>query len=309
MKYGHIAGVRKKISRLVMGADNQQTQEKADAIFDDYVERGGNCFDTSHVYMKGLCEKLLGHWIASRGVREQVVILGKGAHPPFCDPESVTKQLLASLDSLQTSYVDLYMMHRDNPEIPVGEFAEVLNENLQAGRMHVFGVSNWSVKRIEAFNDYSANKGLAGITAVSNNLSLARMVEPLWDGCISFSDPESMAWLKKTQIPIMPWSSQGRGFFVHGDPANTKTAMLVRCWYADDNFERLKRAKQLAAEFDVAPINIALAYVLALPFPTFPLIGPRATAETESSISSLNIKLSPEQVQWLNLEIPELPPS
>ena len=96
MVYGVLGGVTKKMSRLVMGVDNQLFQPHADALFDDYYERGGNCFDSAHIYGSGTCETLLGNWIRNRGVRNEVVILDKGAHTPFCDPENLTKELEVS---------------------------------------------------------------------------------------------------------------------------------------------------------------------------------------------------------------------
>ena len=302
MTFGEIAGVGKKVSRLVMGVDNQKAQPHANAMFDDYFERGGNCFDTAYVYGRGACEEALGRWVRTRGVREEVVILDKGAHTPFCDPENLTKQLLTSLERLQMDYVDIYIMHRDNPEVPVGEFVEVLNEHLRAGRMRAFGGSNWPLERVEAANAWAQEKGLVGFSAVSNNFSLARMVAPPWAGCVQSVDAESRAWFERTGIPLMPWSSQAQGFFVFGDPDNTDNAALARCWYAEDNFKRLERTRELAAKLDVEPVNVALAYVLCQPFPTLPLIGPRRISETRSSFGALEIQLSPDDLRWLNLE-------
>ena len=127
-----------------MGVDNQQTLPHAAAMFDDFVERGGTTFDTAYIYGGGRGEKLLGQWITSRGNRDEVVVIGKGAHTPYCDPESITRQLNESLERLQTDHVDLYLMHRDNEEIPVGEFVDVLDEHFKAGRIKAYGGSNWS---------------------------------------------------------------------------------------------------------------------------------------------------------------------
>ena len=77
-------------------------------------------------------------------MREQVVILDKGAHTPFCTPFDLNRQFRESLERLQTSYVDIYMMHRDNLDMPVGEFVDVLHEHVKAGRMRTIGGSNWS---------------------------------------------------------------------------------------------------------------------------------------------------------------------
>jgi predicted dehydrogenase/aryl-alcohol dehydrogenase-like predicted oxidoreductase len=304
MPAARIVGVDKPLSRLVMGVDNQTTQPHSAAMFDDFYQRGGNFFDTAYIYGGGKCERMLGQWIKNRGLRQQVAVLGKGAHTPFCTPKHLSAQLLESLDRLQTSYVDIYAMHRDNPEVPVGEFIDVLNEHVRAGRVKVFGGSNWSIERVEAANAYAAAKGLQGFSIVSNNFSLARMVRPIWGGCISSSDPASRAWLTKTQMPILSWSSQARGFFLPGRAAPEKLddPELVNTWYCPDNFQRLARVNELARRRNFSPINIALAYVLAQPFPTFALIGPRALAETRTSLPALDVHLTPEECRWLNLE-------
>jgi aryl-alcohol dehydrogenase-like predicted oxidoreductase len=233
-----------------------------------------------------------------------VVILDKGAHTPHCDPDSLSRQLLISLERLGTDHVDIYMLHRDNPDVPVGEFLDVLNQHHEAGRITVFGASNWSLDRVREANEWAAARGLLGLAAVSNNFSLARMVEPVWPGCVSSSDPVWRAWLTERQMPVMPWSSQARGFFVAGraDPADRSDPELVRSWYSDDNFRRLERVRQLAGERGVLPIQVALAYVLSQPFPTFPLIGPRLLSETRTSFRALTVELSPGEVRWLDLE-------
>ena len=303
MTHAAVPGVALPVSRLVMGCDNQLTMPHAAAMFDDYFERGGNTFDTAFLYGGGLQERLLGQWIKNRGLRDQTVVIGKGGHTPHCTPEGITRQLHESLDRLQMDRVDIYLMHRDNPDMPVGELVDMLNEHVRAGRIGIFGGSNWSIERVAAANRYAKRKGLQGFGAFSNNFSLARMVNPPWGGCMSASDEASRKWLKKTQLPLFAWSSQARGFFTdRAGRDQTSDAELVRCWYADDNFARRERAAALAAKKGVSPIAIAAAYVLHQPFPTFALIGPRTIAETVSSLDCLRVELTPKEVAWLNLE-------
>jgi len=303
MQYGQVAGVDKQVARLVMGVDNQPNLPYAAVMFDDYFERGGNCFDTAYIYGGGLHERLLGQWVKSRGLRHRVVIIGKGAATPFNSPEHMRRQLAESLERMQTDFVDIYLAHRDNPDVPVGEWAEAFNELLRAGWIRSYGGSNWALERVQALNDYAQSKGLVGMAAVSNNFSLARMVDPVWSGCLAASDPESRAWFARTRIPLFPWSSQARGFFTdRAHPDDTSDAEMVRCWYSDDNFARQARAKELAKKKGVLPINIALAYVLHQPFPTFALVGPRTLTETRLSLQALKVDLTPDEVNWLNLE-------
>lgn len=300
---GPIAGLDKPVSRLVMGCDNQVTLPHGAAMWDDFVERGGNTFDTAYVYGGGLQEKLLGWWMRHRGNRKDVVVIAKGAHTPFCTPKDMIDQFHQSLDRLQTDYADIYMLHRDNLEVPIGEFVEALNAEVKAGRLRAFGGSNWTLKRVAAANRYAQRKGLQGFSVVSNNFSLARMVDPVWAGCISCSDTESRRWLKKHQVPVLAWSSQARGFFTdRAGRDKLDDGELVRCWYSDDNFERRERAYALAKKKGVTPIAIAAAYVLTQPFPTFALIGPRLLSETVSSLPCLDVTLTPREVAWLNLE-------
>ena len=303
MTYGTIPGIAKPFSRLVIGVDNQRTMPHLAVMLDDFYEKGGTVFDTAFIYAGGLCEQLLGQWVRNRGVRDSVVIITKGAHTPFNTPDAVNSQLPQSLDRLQMDTVDLYLLHRDNPAIPAGEFIDVLNSHQRAGRIGTFGASNWTIARVEEANAYAAAHGLAGFSVMSNNFSLARMVQPVWAGSLSASDTDSRAWFTRTQMPLLPWSSQARGFFTdRAAPDDLSDPELARSWYSDDNFERRRRAIQLAAERGVLPINIALAYVLNQPFPTFPLIGPRVLSETRTSLPGLPVALTPGELRWLNLE-------
>jgi aryl-alcohol dehydrogenase-like predicted oxidoreductase len=271
-------------------------------MYDEYFRNGGNCFDTAYIYGGGQMDRLLGQWIKNRGIRDQVVILCKGAHTPNCNPADLTSQLIESLERMQTDYADIYMMHRDNPDIPVGEFIDVLNEHQRAGRIRVFGGSNWSIERIGEANAYAQSKGLNSFAAISNNFSLARMIEAPWAGCMASSDKVSREWFEKTQTPLMSWSSLGKGFFVWGDRDKLSNEEIVRCWYSDDNFKRLDRTRELAAKKGVQPVQIALAWVLHQPFPTFALVGPGNLSELHTSIDALDIELTPEEVKWLDLE-------
>lgn len=306
--HGHVPGLDKDVSRLVIGVDNQPDLTHATTIFDDFVERGGNAFDTAHHYGDGLGERLLGQWLTTRGNRTEMVVIGKGAHTPHCDPESLTRQLLESLERLQTGHVDLYLMHRDNPQVPVGEFVDVLDEHHRAGRITVYGGSNWTTARFDEANAYAVQHGRTPFTLLSNHLSLAAAYDVPWEGCRHVGDPDSQVWLRERQVALFPWSSQARGFFTgRAAPDDRSDSELVRCFYSDENFERLRRVRELAAERGVEPTAIALAWLLHQPYPVFPLIGPRQVGETRTSMAGLGVSLDAEEVEWLDLRRPTAP--
>ncbi len=311
-----IEGLDKPVSQVVMGtmAFDVNNMPYAAVMLDDFFERGGNAFDTAKEYGPHT-EQALGQWVKLRGVRDQVVIIGKGAHTarhprwdgrPGCDPLTLTEELHQSLERMQTDYVDIYCMHRDNRDIPVGEFVDVLNEHVDAGRMKIFGGSNWSIERFEEANAYAKKNGKRGFTLLSNNLSLAQWSEPMWEDCQSMSDAKSRQWLKDTGTPMMAWSSQASGFFL---PVFQREVLdsdwgreVARVWYNDGNFERKARVEKMAGERGVTPIQIALAYVLCQPMQVFALIGPRTIEETRTSLQAFDVKLSAEDLAWLNLE-------
>lgn len=303
MRYGRIAGIEKPVSRLVLGADSNFTMPDTAILFDAFFEAGGNAFDTSAAYgHAGNCEANLGQWIRNRAIREQVVVLEKGANYPNNHPRGLNEDVQTSLRRTGLDYFDIYMIHRDNTDIPIEEWVDVLNENLAKGYFHAYGFSNFTQARVEAAQAYAQRRGLPGFSAISNNFSLARMLSPVWELCVSSSDPDYREWFEASQTPLMPWSSQARGFFTdRASRENTSSEEFNRCWYSEDNFRRKDRANQLAREKGVEPTNIALAYVLCQPFPTFPLVGPKRHSEIRSTLQALEVELTPAELAWLDL--------
>jgi 1-deoxyxylulose-5-phosphate synthase len=309
MRYLSIPGIDKPISRIALGSVSftPETYARAAELLDAFVAAGGTCVDTAHVYGRGASDRTLGMWITERGNRDQIVVLGKGCHPignsgPRVGPQFIRADLNESLERLQTDYIDLYVLHRDDENVPVGAIVEALNEERAAGRIHAFGGSNWRTERLAAANAYAAEHGLIGFAASSPNLSLARPKEPMWAGCISANDADR-AWYTATQLPLFSWSSQAGGFLSgRFMPEDTSNADMVRVYYSDENFERLRRATELGKQKGVGPIVIALAYVLSQPFPTVPLVGPASVAELNESLRALEIELTPEEVAYLDLK-------
>lgn len=301
IRHRSLPGLPKELSLVALGFEDFRTFSSGAILLDAFFEAGGNAFDTAYVYGAGYTETLFGDWHSSRGVREDVVLIGKGAHTPLCYPDMIGKQLTESLERLKTDYVDIYFMHRDNPDVPVEEFVDAMDAEAKKGRVRgLLGVSNWARDRIDAANAYAERAGKQGVGALSNNFALAEMQDAIWDGCVSASDDEWKQWLRAKQIPILAWSSQGRGFFTNRAGRDRHdNAELVRVWYSDRNFVRRDRAVELAEKLGKSPIHVALAYVLAQPFPVVPLIGPRTLWELDDSLKGLDITLTPEQICWL----------
>jgi predicted dehydrogenase/aryl-alcohol dehydrogenase-like predicted oxidoreductase len=300
-----IAELTMPISQLVIGCDNKDDIASGAVVWDAWMEAGGNAFDTGFVYGGGHHEKVLGDWIANRGVAKDIVTIVKGAHTPYCLPRAIEAQLNISLERLGLDYAPIYIMHRDNLDVPVGEFVDALNRLNRAGRIGAFGGSNWSVARMKEANAYAVAKGLKPFTMLNNNLSLAVMERPVWGGCITSNTPETLAYLRDSQTTHVSWSSQARGYFLPEAlrsrlPADTSPET---CFGSTANAERRIRAEKLAKDNRVSPHNIATAWVLGQSFPSLALVGPRSPGEIASTLPGLSVKLSKEEISWLNLEL------
>ncbi|OUW95077.1 MAG: hypothetical protein CBD97_03600 [Pelagibacteraceae bacterium TMED237] len=317
MKYDKINGLEKNISKLIMGNDNQTNYDEASKLWDHWIEVGGNAFDNAHIYGGGSMETLLGKWQKSRNILNDLVIIAKGAHTPNCNPKSISSQLDESLDRLQCDSADIYIMHRDNTDIPVGEFIDVLNEENQKGRIKLFGASNWTLERFKEANHWSETSNKLGFSILNNNLALCKMIKPLWSGCISSNDQNILKYLENTNTAHLSWSSQGRGYFLPDEitkkiedqitqaetwrQAGEHSSGPLSCFDSPENKERKQRAYSLAKKKNTTAQNIAGAWPINLKFPSFALIGPRKIEEIDSSLKNLKIYLSEDEINWLNL--------
>jgi aryl-alcohol dehydrogenase-like predicted oxidoreductase len=313
MHYGNILGIEKPISRLVQGTAmvNNSNQDWALDLFDTVFELGCTTFDTAHGYENGLSERLLGRWLRERGHYDKAVIITKGAHPyngrKRVTPADITSDIHESLERLNIETIDLYLLHRDDPDVPVGPIVEVLNEHKAAGKIKAFGGSNWSRPRIQEANEYATAHGLTPFSITSPNLSLAEQIKEPWPDCISITkDAESRAWYTQNQMPLFAWSSVAGGFFsgrYTRDNLDTfdqyfeKVCVETYCY--EPNFQRYDRAVQLAQQKAVTVPQVALAYVMSQPLNLFALVAHESRDELATNMAALDLKLTPDELAWL----------
>ncbi|MFC4811036.1 aldo/keto reductase [Paenibacillus sp. GCM10023250] len=311
MKRIEIAGIPQGVTQLIQGSMMLKTEDMdySGGLLDAYAAAGGNAIDTGHIYGVSSAQAI-GKWMEARGNRADIVVIGKGAHP--YEQSRMTKtciqnDLIESLERLGTDYMDLYLLHRDDPNVHVGYILEGLNDQLAAGRCRAIGASNWSVARIREANAYAEKHGMTGFSCSSPNLGLARPIEPRWAGCVS-TTAEDEAWHEQSRLPILSWSSQSGGFFTDRcAPDKRGDADMVRVYYSDENWERKRRAGVLGEKYGVTANQIALAYVLNQPFPVAAIIGPQSPAELKDSVDALPIALSAEERAWLALATETVP--
>ena len=316
MEYGCVPGVAKRFSRLVQGSvmlGNRDPAERS-ALLDAVYAQGCTAIDTARHYGGG-SEAAVGRWLTERGLRDEIAIIGKGAHHSperqRVTPEDIAADLEESLAQLGLETIDLYLLHRDDPAVPVGPIVEALNEHHRAGKIRAFGGSNWSHERIAAANAYAAEHALVPFVASSPQFSLAEQAASPWENCISIGGPAgeaARAWYQREGMAIFSWSSLAGGFLsgrydrdnlaAATDPAGERTR---RSYGTKANFERLDRARALANDRGITVPQVALAYVLAQPLNLFALVGSETGDEFAANVAAFSVRLTPEEAAWLDL--------
>ena len=315
MNYGRVPGVEKPVARIVQGTVmiRSEEEERSFALLDEVFELGGTTFDTAHQYGGGDSERTFGRWVRERGLRDEVVVIGKGAHHNAdrkrVTPFDITADLFDSLARFGFDHVDLYLLHRDDPSVPVGPIVEVLNEHLSEGRIRAFGASNWNPERLREANEYTRENDLVPFVASSPNLSLAEQAVEPWPDCVSISGTkgkQDREWYARERMPLFTWSSLAGGFFSGRFTRDNLDSfegyldrLCVQTYCHEENFARLDRARVLADERGLSLPQVALAYVLDQPLEVFALVGCNTGEEFEANVAAGDIGLTPEEISWL----------
>ena len=317
MQYGRISGVEKEVSRLFLGTASAPFSTGGDAseLIEAALEAGINALDTARVY--GLSENSLGAWLGRPGNRERIVLLSKCGHPAEDGARRVRaaemkKDLEISLEALRTDYLDIWLLHRDDPETPAGEIMEAFQEAWEAGKVRAFGGSNWTRKRILEVNEYARTHGLRPMTVSSPQFGLAAQVIDPWGGnCVTISGAagaEDRAWYRENQMAVIAYSSLGRGVMsgrVRSDDPEGAAAVLDsfarKGFLYPENLERLKRCEQLAKEKGRSVPQIALSWIFRQGMNVFAAASSSSPERLRQNAEAAEISLTAEECAWLDL--------
>ena len=319
MHYGEVPGIGKKVARVVQGTTmigSDLDQTASFQLLDQVYDMGCNTFDTAHVYCGGESERIIGRWLQSRGLRERIVIVTKGAaHSEDrrrMTPYDIASDLHDSLARLKTDYIDLYLLHRDDPGLPVGPIMEALDEHVRAGKIRAIGASNWSPRRIELANDHARENSLKSFAAGSLQFSLAECVREPWPLCLSISGSngtQDRDWFIDRQFPLLAYSTLASGFFsgrfrrdnldTFGDRELDR--VCIQSYVTDQNFQRLDRAAALGAEKGLTAAQIAVAYVMNQQMDVYAVVGPSSSEKYMQSVAAADLRLTLAEMRWLDL--------
>lgn len=310
-----IEGLRIPASRLFFGTaiKPMQTGKQVHPLLDSMFALGINAYDCARGY--GLAEKSLGDWIRDRSNRDKIVLLTKCGNVSMggkvrVNRAVIEKELDKSLKTLGTNYIDIYLLHRDDPNTPVAEIIDCLNEQLRLGKIRIFGASNWSHERIGEANRYAASRGLRGFSVASPNFGLAEQVNDPWGGgCVTISgnaNAEARAWYGQNQMPVIAYSSLGRGFFSgrfkSGDWDGARTVLdkaAQKGYLYQVNMDRLKRAEILAEQKKCSVSEIAMRYVFGNRMNMFGIVSTSKQSRMLQNIRAAENPLTEDEVSFL----------
>jgi aryl-alcohol dehydrogenase-like predicted oxidoreductase len=276
-------------ARLVFGTFDLPDTALAPRLLDRFHAGGGRGLDVANVYLDGEAAQAAGRWLRRRPSADGVVVYAKGCHPPHCSPELVGAEVDKACALLGLPQLDVFLLHRDDPSLPVAEFADALIEQVAAERIGAFGVSNWTLPRLRELRSYVDRVGARHLMAFSNHFSLAEMVSAPWEGCLAMSSKE-LDELAGLGVKVLAWSSLATGFFAGRDTPH---------WDSPTNRARRERAAELGERLGSSTSAVALAYVLHQPSHVLPVVRTGSEVHLDEMLAAAELELSDEELEWL----------
>ena len=317
MKYCTIDTSGTRFSRIAYGTTYIGTvidTHTSLRLLERFVELGGTTIDTARVYGQNatgqlsVSEQLIGEFLRSSGMRNQLAIVTKGAHPDIptkrgrLSRNDLQQDLKQSLDALGCSHIDLYFLHRDDPTIPVEEVVDMVDDVCDPRLVTSVGVSNWSIPRIERARAYAEANGKRPFIASEIQWSLASCTpESYGDTTVVCADNQIVNWHESQQFPLFAFSSQAKGLFsksiAHGRQALNKK--IRNRFLTPENWQRVERAGLLAQQLGTTVASVVLSYITSSSFPSIAIIGSSTIEQLEDSLENCDLVLSEEQRSFL----------
>ncbi len=318
MQYANLGRTGLKVSRICLGMMTYGTPKWRSWVLDEEASRpfvkralelGINFFDTADMYSDGVSEEVLGRAIKDFARREDVVIgtkvfnpMGPGPNDRGLSRKHVFDAIDASLKRLGMDHVDLYQIHRYDPETPIEETLGALDDIVRAGKARYIGASSmfaWQFAQALAISD---RRGWARFVSMQNHYNLIYREE----------EREMLPLCRAEGIGVIPWSPLARGLLagtrrpgLEGDSERARTDDYARKLYEGSDLRIADRVVEAARGRGVAPARVALAWLLSRPGVTAPIVGASRMEHLNDAVAALDLSLSAEE--WRFLEEPYRP--
>ena len=313
MKYRRLGRTGLKVCELCLGT--MQFGWTADeaasfAVMDAFVEAGGNFVDTADVYSRwaegnpgGVSEQIIGRWMRERSNRREIVLATKvrgrmwdGANGEGLSRSHIMRAVDDSLSRLQTDYIDLYQAHAYDADTPIEETLETLTDLVRAGKVRYIGCSNYPAWRLALALGASERRNLARYDSLQPHYNLAHRDEferELEDLCLD------------QRLGVIPYSPLANGFLTgkyrRGEPVpeSSRAGSVQRRYFNKRGWRTLDALLAVAAEQNVPPAQVALAWLLQRPAVTAPIVGANTPEQLAVSLGAVDLTLSAEQLARL----------
>ena len=320
-----IHGKEMRFSKFIIGSSFSKSvsPEETFALFDRYRELGGNTVDTARAYggiedqlSFGFCEGRVGDYIRSRNCRDQLYVITKGAFPAL-NPDFTFKRLrmsreailgdfYTSYDNLRIGPIDLYLLHRDDPTLPVSYIMDVLNEIVQSGDVRAIGVSNWSLDRVLEANAYAESIGMPKIVINEIQWGYAYLNHEMRDDpTVSIMNPELYRQYEEVKLPIISFTSQDSGRWsclYSGKETWDTLAPRRKLFDCPANRKKYEKVKEFCDKHQVSPAALVTAYLACNKVTCGPIVGCRTMEQLEDTMSGANLILDQDTIAWLDAE-------
>ena len=312
MEYARLGRSGLKVSRICLGMMSYGDpgwrewvlpESEARPFVARALELGVNFFDTADMYSLGVSEEVTGRLLGEMAGRDEVVIASKVFFPMSDDPNArglSRKHILGSIDAtlrrLGTDHVDLYQIHRWDPETPVEETLEALDDVVRAGKARYVGASSmwaWQLAKMLYLADLD---GWTRFVSMQNHYNLIYREE----------EREVLPLCREEGLGVIPWSPLARGVLagtrrrgLEGDTARAATDGYARKLYDDGDFEIVDRVVELAEHRGVSPAQVSLAWLLRQPGVVAPIVGATKLEHLEDAVKALDLVLDDDEVATL----------
>ncbi len=314
MQYVRFGSTGMKVSRLCFGCMTYGSKKWREWVLEEQegkpflkaaFEAGINFFDTADVYSQGVSEEIVGRAIKEFARREETVLatkvynpMGKGPNQKGLSRKHIMEAIDASLKRLGTDYVDLYIIHRLDPETSMEETIEALSDVVKAGKAIYLGASSMWSWQFAKMLTMQRERGLSPFVSMQNYYNLIYREE----------EREMLPLCKDAGIAATPWSPIARGFLAGSMPSQGERtlrgktdefAKTLGIGASDTDHEIAERVRVVAEELGVSRAAVAIAWTLANPVVTSPIIGASKPHHLPDALKALEIKLDAETKKYL----------
>ena len=313
IQYRRLGRTGLKVSPLCLGSMNfgwTADEKTSFAVMDAFAEAGGNFIDTADIYNRwveghigGESEGVIGRWLQARGNRSQMIIATKvrGQMGPGPNDQGLSRRHIfdacdASLRRLQSDTIDLYQTHYFDADVPIDETLEALDRLVQQGKVRYVGCSNYPAWRLMEALWTSDKCGLARYNSIQPHYNLVNRAEferELAEVCLA------------NGIGIIPYSPLAGGFLTgkysrDRDTDSVRAESVRQRYFNDAGWKVLDAVRAVAVELDTTPLAVSLAWLLAQPGMTAPIVGANTVEQLQGSVAALDVDLTAEQMETLN---------